>query len=74
MRFRTKNNWYTLVDQGDGGFLISGNARYCPTPTPCTLGGPVKVGESVWFIPKGGRLTLTTIVEEIQGENPTQIH
>lgn len=66
MKFLTQNRVYTLVDQGDGAFLISGHPKYCPTPTPCTLHGPIVEGESVWFTPRGQEKTVvTTPVKEI---------
>lgn len=47
MIFRTWNTVYTLRDMGDGGWLISGHAKYCPVPVPCTLKEPVTVGRRV---------------------------
>ena len=69
MKFVTKNTIYTLIDQGDGAFLISGNERYCPVPTPCTLMSPVEVGKSVLFntyqdVPHG-KWVITTPVRLI---------
>ena len=33
MTLKTHNHIYTLTDASDGGWLISGHPKYCPTPT-----------------------------------------
>jgi hypothetical protein len=47
MIFETLNTTYTLVDKGDGAFLIQGNDPYCPEPTLVRLLTPVEVGRAV---------------------------
>lgn len=49
MQFQTLNTLYTLTDCGDGAFLISGNARFCPEPIKCTLRAAPEPGERVSF-------------------------
>lgn len=45
MIIQTRNTRYVLVDCGDGGFLISGNEKFCPKPTPCVIEEAPVVGE-----------------------------
>ena len=50
MTFQTRNTLYTLIDTGDGAWLIQGHPKYCPTPIRVTLIKPITVGETVvWF-------------------------
>lgn len=71
MIFQTRNTRYTLQDCGDGGFLISGHARYCPEPILVSLAWPVEVGKCVVFTyladpPVGVRRSVvTTEVQEL---------
>ena len=77
MTFTTKNTTYTLVEAGDGAFLISGHPRFCPTPQLVTLDAPPQFGERVvftyvhpWPRPYVGRdegaTIYTTTVLEVQ--------
>jgi len=73
MTFKTWNTTYTLEDLGDGGFLISGHAQYCPEPTRVTLDAPVVVGRCVQFAyaevtryhdrDEGRKITTTPVLE-----------
>lgn len=70
MQFRTRNTLYTLEDQGDGAFLISGHEKFCPTPTRVTLAWPVTIGQPVCFTTQEANLregvtTMTTRVQEV---------
>lgn len=66
MQFRTKNTLYTLIDMGDGGFMISGHPKYCPTGTPVKIYHPPTVGASFWFQRiHDGKLVATSPVQEI---------
>ncbi len=49
MTIQTRNTTYTLEDMGDGGFLISGHPKYCPSPVPCQVKHPIRVGECMMF-------------------------
>lgn len=69
--FETHNTTYVLADVGDGAFLLSGHARYCPAPTLVRLiSGPVEVGRRVVFAtldgPRKGKVTMTTPVVRIE--------
>lgn len=67
MQIKTWNTLYTINDGGDGGFLISGHEKYCPTPVLVTLKGEPKVGERIQFTycyghRKGETVTTTPVV------------
>lgn len=68
MVIRTLNTLYTLVDRGDGAFLISGNAKYCPNPTPVTLDAMPMVGKRfIYQLANGERVISTPVVAVIDG-------
>lgn len=60
MTFTTWNHTYSLIDVGDGGFLISGHPKYCPVPTLCKPTKAPVVGER--FV---ADIIITTPVVEI---------
>lgn len=72
MIVQTRNTRYTLVPAGRGLFMISGHARYCPTPTRVRLLDSVQVGQPMFFgyvdaKPAGvqGRAVLTSTVQQV---------
>ena len=45
MQFQTKNTLYTLTQDGNGDYLISGHPTYCPFPVKCEFKVFPAVGE-----------------------------
>lgn len=50
MIIQTRNTRYVLKDMGDGAFLISGSAKYCPVPTPVQIMETPQVGGSLRWV------------------------
>ena len=49
MIIQTQNTRYTLEDVGDGAWMITGHATYCPTPYKVRLLAEPTVGKAMWF-------------------------
>lgn len=54
MIVQTHNTRYIVVDTGDGGILISGDAARCPRPTQAQLLEPIVVGRRMNYRPMEG--------------------
>lgn len=58
----TANSTYTIKKTGPEDYLISGNNRYCPQPTPCKIHGSTWGGSmlKIGFIGIGMHLEFST--------------
>lgn len=65
MQFRTKNTLYTLIQDGEGDYVISGHENFCPKATKCKILDLPIVGRSFFFKPEGRGTVRTTAVQEI---------
>jgi hypothetical protein len=66
VKVRTESRVYTVVDAGDGGFLVSGHPTYCPTPTMVRLLSPITIGEPmVWPAPIPGRPSRHVVTSNV---------
>ena len=83
LKVQTQNTLYTIEKRGEDDFYISGNAKYCPTPTKCWIqgsnfgGSMLKVGwvgrgmyleYSTEEYLKRGRMIITSCIQDITEE------